>query len=72
MAGTIRENIVHGKKGASDEEVIAAARMANAHDFISAFEKGYDTFCGEGGAQLSGTWGHTGGKRGGGSGRMMG
>jgi len=52
--GTIRDNIAMGKVGASDEEIINAARMANAHDFIMGFATGYDTNVGEQGAQLSG------------------
>jgi len=52
--GTIRENIAMGKVGASEDEIINAARMANAHDFIMGFATGYDTNVGEQGAQLSG------------------
>lgn len=51
---TVLENIRYGKPDASDQEVIAAAKMANAHDFISGFPKGYDTLVGERGAALSG------------------
>merc|ERR1711991_584353 len=51
---TIKENILIGRPGATDEEVIAAARSANAHDFISAFPEQYDTMVGEGGGQMSG------------------
>lgn len=54
FSGTIRENIRLGRPGASDEEFIAAARAAHAHDFIMGFEQGYDTEVGEHGAQLSG------------------
>ncbi|TIN23787.1 MAG: ABC transporter ATP-binding protein [Mesorhizobium sp.] len=54
FAGTIMHNIRLGREGATDEEVIAAARAANAHDFISAQAKGYDTEVGENGALLSG------------------
>lgn len=53
-AATIRENILQGRPGASEDDMIAAAKMANAHQFISDFANGYDTFCGEGGKQLSG------------------
>lgn len=53
FSGTIKENIAYGKFDASDEEIIAAARLANAHDFISKLEKGYDTLVGEGGNKLS-------------------
>lgn len=51
---TIMENIRFGKPGATDEEVYAAAREANAHDFISRFPDGYNTVVGERGATLSG------------------
>ncbi|MER8894976.1 ABC transporter ATP-binding protein [Mesorhizobium sp. M0676] len=54
FAGTIMHNIRLGREGATDEEVMAAARAANAHDFISAQAKGYDTDVGENGALLSG------------------
>lgn len=54
FSGTIRENIAYGKPKATPEEIIAAAKAANAHDFISAFEKGYDTEIGERGLKLSG------------------
>jgi ATP-binding cassette subfamily B (MDR/TAP) protein 1 len=54
FADSIRENIRHGKPGATDAEVEEACKMANAHEFISAFPKGYNTPCGDGGAQLSG------------------
>jgi ATP-binding cassette, subfamily B, bacterial MsbA len=52
--GTIRDNIALGKPGASDDEIIAAAKAAHAHDFIGAFPKGYHTQVGEQGLQLSG------------------
>jgi ATP-binding cassette subfamily B protein len=52
--GTIRENIAFGKPGASDDEIVAAARAAYAHDFILSFPRGYDTPVGEHGLQLSG------------------
>ncbi|WOH11980.1 hypothetical protein DCAR_0831476 [Daucus carota subsp. sativus] len=52
---TIRENIAYGKNGeATEEEIIAATRSSNAHDFISALPQGYDTNVGERGVQLSG------------------
>jgi ATP-binding cassette, subfamily B, bacterial len=56
FSGTIAENIAFALPGrqASMEEVVAAARLANAHDFISAFPAGYDTLVGERGVQLSG------------------
>jgi ATP-binding cassette, subfamily B, bacterial MsbA len=52
--GTIRENIEFGKPGASEDEIVAAAKGAYAHDFIMSFPRGYDTPVGEHGAQLSG------------------
>ncbi|XP_055388384.1 uncharacterized protein LOC129616902 [Condylostylus longicornis] len=51
---SIIENIRYGKADASEEEVIEAARMANAHDFIAAFPDGYNTIVGKFGGQLSG------------------
>ena len=54
FSGTIRENIAYGKPGATDEEIMLAARQANIHDFISGLPDGFDTFVGEGGARLSG------------------
>lgn len=51
---TIRSNIAYGCDDASQEEVEQAARLANAHDFITSFSEGYDTMVGERGAQLSG------------------
>jgi len=54
FAGTVRENIRYGKPGATDEEIIEAAKNANAHEFIMGFEKGYDTYVGERGVKLSG------------------
>ena len=51
---TIRENIAFGKPGASEDEIIAAAKAAYAHDFILSFPRGYDTPVGEHGLQLSG------------------
>ena len=50
---TIKENIRYGKLDATDEEVIAAAKLANAHNFILEQENGYDTYIGEGGNKLS-------------------
>lgn len=52
--GTIRENIALGSPGASDADIIAAAKAAHAHEFISQFLGGYDTQVGEHGMQLSG------------------
>ena len=54
FSGTIATNIKYGKPNASEEEVIDAAKAANAHDFISAFPDGYNTLLGEGGAKTSG------------------
>jgi ATP-binding cassette subfamily B protein len=54
FGASIRENIRYGRLEASDDEVEMAARAANAHDFISALPKGYDTRLGERGALLSG------------------
>ena len=51
--GTVRENIAYGKLDATDEEIIAAAKAVNAHDFIMQMEKGYDTELKEQGAGLS-------------------
>jgi ATP-binding cassette subfamily B protein len=52
--GSARENIAFGRPNASNEQIIAAARAAYAHDFIMAFPRGYDTPVGEHGLQLSG------------------
>jgi ABC-type multidrug transport system fused ATPase/permease subunit len=52
--GTIRENIAFGKPGASEDEIVAAAKGAYAHDFIMEFPLGYDAQVGEHGLQLSG------------------
>jgi ATP-binding cassette, subfamily B, bacterial len=52
--GTVADNIAYGKPGASFEEIVAAARAANAHDFILAKPDGYDTMVGERGSRLSG------------------
>lgn len=54
FAGTIRENIAYGRPGASDEEIIDAAKKANIHEFIMSLPDGYDTYAGERGARLSG------------------
>ncbi len=51
---TLMENIRYGKRDASDEEVIAAAKGAHAHEFISGFPQAYETFVGERGVKLSG------------------
>jgi ATP-binding cassette subfamily B protein/subfamily B ATP-binding cassette protein MsbA len=52
--GTVRENILFGRPGASEQEVMAAAKVANADGFISALSDGYDTLIGERGVKLSG------------------
>jgi len=52
--GTAQENILFGRPGASEREVIEAARVANAHEFISRLPDGYDTLIGERGVKLSG------------------
>lgn len=54
FSDSVKSNILMGKPGASDEEVIAAARAANAHDFIEMLPNGYDTKVGERGVKLSG------------------
>lgn len=51
---SIRNNIAFGKPGATEEEIIHAAKVANAHDFITGFENGYDTNIGDRGNKLSG------------------
>jgi ATP-binding cassette, subfamily B, bacterial MsbA len=52
--GSVRDNIAFGKPGADADEIIAAAKVAYAHDFIMSFPRGYDTPVGEAGLQLSG------------------
>jgi ATP-binding cassette subfamily B protein len=54
FSGTIEDNIRYGKLDATEDEVLAAARAANAHDFISGLPNGYGTMIGERGAQISG------------------
>jgi len=51
---SIADNIRYGRPGASDEEIVAAAKIANAHSFVSEFPEGYQTLVGERGIQLSG------------------
>lgn len=51
--GTVRENIALGNPDATEEEIVEAARLANAHEFIERLPEGYDTWVGEGGAFLS-------------------
>jgi len=54
FAGTIRDNILLGKPTATEQEIINAAKAANAHDFISNLHDGFDTDIGTGGSLLSG------------------
>lgn len=54
LYGTVRDNIVYGKLDATDEEIEAAAKAANAHNFIMSFPDGYNSIIGEQGVKLSG------------------
>jgi len=54
FSGTVKENILYGLPGATDEDVYNAARLAGAHEFISELPNGYDTYVGERGVKLSG------------------
>lgn len=54
FSGTVYDNISYGKPGADRDEVINAAKLAGAHEFISALDNGYDTYVGERGVKLSG------------------
>lgn len=54
FSGTIRENLKWGNENASEEEIIAACKAAQAHDFITSFPDGYDTMLGQGGVNVSG------------------
>lgn len=54
FTGSIKENIAYGRPGASDDEIIDAAKKANIHEFIMSLPDGYDTFVGERGTRLSG------------------
>jgi ATP-binding cassette subfamily B protein len=54
FGGSIKENIAYGKPGATEEEIISAAKKANAHDFITGLTDGYQTLVGDRGTQLSG------------------
>jgi ATP-binding cassette subfamily B protein len=54
FSGTVADNIAYGKPDASETEIIAAARAANAHDFILDFPEGYDSLVGERGVRVSG------------------
>lgn len=54
FSGTIRDNIRYGRPDAEDEEVVEAAKAAQAHEFITGFQEGYDTLVGQRGVNLSG------------------
>lgn len=54
FSGTIKENLRWGNKNASDEELIEACKLAQAHDFVSSFPDGYDTYIEQGGTNVSG------------------
>ncbi len=54
FSGSVRENITYGNEGATEDQVVAAARAANAHDFVERLAQGYDTEIGERGVKLSG------------------
>jgi ATP-binding cassette subfamily B protein len=54
FTGTIRDNICYGRPDAGEEEVVAAAHMAQAHEFVTAFPEGYDARVGQRGVNLSG------------------
>lgn len=54
FSGSVRENIAYGKPNATDEEIMNAARLAGAHEFIEGLPDGYDTYVGERGVKLSG------------------
>ncbi len=54
FAGTVMDNIRYGRPDASDEEIVLAARNANAHEFIMNLPDGYDTYIGQRGIKLSG------------------
>ena len=54
FSGSVKSNIAYGKLDATDEEIIEAAKMAGAHDFIMSLPQGYDTYVGERGVKLSG------------------
>jgi len=54
FSGTIKDNIKYGRRDASDQDVVEAAKAAQAHDFVTKFPEGYDTIVGQRGANLSG------------------
>jgi ABC-type multidrug transport system fused ATPase/permease subunit len=54
LDGTVRQNIAYGRPGATEDEIVAAAKAADAHEFIVALDEGYDTVVGQKGGLLSG------------------
>ena len=54
FSGTIRDNLKWGNENATDEQIIEACKIAQAHDFVQQFEKGYDTMIEQGGTNVSG------------------
>jgi ATP-binding cassette subfamily B protein len=54
FSGTIKENLKWGNEAATDEEIVEACKAAQAHEFISSFPQGYDTYLGQGGVNVSG------------------
>ena len=54
FSGSVKENIAYGKPDATDEEIVEAAKLAGAHEFIEGLPNGYDTYVGERGVKLSG------------------
>src|SRR5258706_13506308 len=54
FGGSIKENIAYGKPGACDDEIMGAAKKANAHEFVERFPERYETIVGERGIKLSG------------------
>ena len=54
FSGSVKSNIAYGKTDATDDEIIAAAKLSGAHDFIMSLPQGYDTYVGERGVKLSG------------------
>ncbi len=54
FSGTVYENIAYGRPGATEEEVMDAAKKAGAHEFMMGLKDGYDTYVGERGVKLSG------------------
>ena len=54
FSGTIKENLKWGNENASDEEIVSACKVAQAHDFVSSFPNGYETDLGQGGVNVSG------------------